>query len=107
MTEAKTNPREKPKIILQTIKPRATKPPIERTPLMKEKSFRVMKTVAVIPSTSNKVINPAVGISPLPPYMVAIKRRGKKTPQGEMSFLEHLEELRWHIIRSVVFISVF
>jgi sec-independent protein translocase protein TatC len=35
------------------------------------------------------------------------KKRGKKTPQGEMSFLEHLEELRWHIIRSVVFISVF
>ena len=79
MTEAKTNPSEKPKTILQIIKPRATKLPIERIPLIKEKSFRVMKTVAVIPSTSNKVINPAVGIKPLPPYIVAIKRRGRKT----------------------------
>ncbi len=35
------------------------------------------------------------------------KKRGKKTPQAEMSFLEHLEELRWHIIRSVVLIAVF
>jgi len=35
------------------------------------------------------------------------KKRGKKTPQSEMSFLEHLEELRWHIIRSVVIISIF
>lgn len=35
------------------------------------------------------------------------KKRGKKTPQGEMSFLEHLEELRWHIIRSFVLIAVF
>ncbi len=35
------------------------------------------------------------------------KRRSKKTPDAEMSFLEHLEELRWHIIRSVVIISVF
>lgn len=29
-----------------------------------------------------------------------------KARQGEMSFLEHLEELRWHIIRSVLFIMV-
>lgn len=35
------------------------------------------------------------------------KKRSKKTPQGEMSFLEHLEELRWHIIRSFVLIAVF
>jgi sec-independent protein translocase protein TatC len=35
------------------------------------------------------------------------KKRGKKTPEAEMSFLEHLEELRWHIIRSVVIIAVF
>lgn len=35
------------------------------------------------------------------------KKRKKKTPQAEMSFLEHLEELRWHIIRSVVLIAVF
>jgi sec-independent protein translocase protein TatC len=34
------------------------------------------------------------------------KRRGKGA-QGEMSFLEHLEELRWHIIRAVVAIMVF
>jgi len=34
------------------------------------------------------------------------KRRGKG-PQGEMSFLEHLEELRWHIIKSVLAIAVF
>ncbi|HPE77292.1 MAG TPA: twin-arginine translocase subunit TatC [Draconibacterium sp.] len=35
------------------------------------------------------------------------KKRKKKTPQAEMSFLEHLEELRWHIIRSVVLVAVF
>lgn len=35
------------------------------------------------------------------------KKRGKKSPQGEMSFLEHLEELRWHIIRSVALVAVF
>lgn len=35
------------------------------------------------------------------------KKRKKKTPQAEMSFLDHLEELRWHIIRSVVLIAVF
>jgi len=31
----------------------------------------------------------------------------KKSKRGEMSFLEHLEELRWHIIRSVLAISGF
>jgi sec-independent protein translocase protein TatC len=35
------------------------------------------------------------------------KKRGKKAPEAEMSFLEHLEELRWHIIRSVSFVIVF
>ena len=35
------------------------------------------------------------------------KKRKKKTPQAEMSFLEHLEELRWHIIRSIVLVAVF
>jgi sec-independent protein translocase protein TatC len=35
------------------------------------------------------------------------KKRGKKAPQAEMSFLEHLEELRWHIIRSVSLIVIF
>lgn len=29
------------------------------------------------------------------------------TQQGEMTFLEHLEELRWHLIRSVLAITVF
>jgi len=28
------------------------------------------------------------------------KKQGKKTNHSEMSFLEHLEELRWHIVRS-------
>ena len=32
-------------------------------------------------------------------------RNGKKT-EGEMSFLEHLEELRWHIIRSIAAIII-
>lgn len=35
------------------------------------------------------------------------KKKGKKSPQGEMSFLEHLEELRWHIIKSVLAVAVF
>ncbi len=35
------------------------------------------------------------------------KKRGKKAPEAEMSFLEHLEELRWHIIRSVLLIVIF
>lgn len=36
------------------------------------------------------------------------KKRGKKKePQGEMSFLEHLEVLRWHIVRSALSIMVF
>jgi sec-independent protein translocase protein TatC len=32
-------------------------------------------------------------------------KSGKKK-QGEMSFLEHLEELRWHLIRSVLAIVI-
>jgi sec-independent protein translocase protein TatC len=35
------------------------------------------------------------------------KKRGKKAPEAEMSFLEHLEELRWHIIRSFSIIIIF
>jgi sec-independent protein translocase protein TatC len=35
------------------------------------------------------------------------KKRGKKKPEAEMTFLEHLEELRWHIIRSAVAVVVF
>jgi sec-independent protein translocase protein TatC len=37
---------------------------------------------------------------------MALKQK-KKSDEGEMSFLEHLEELRWHIIRSVLAILVF
>jgi sec-independent protein translocase protein TatC len=35
------------------------------------------------------------------------KKKNKKSPQGEMSFLEHLEELRWHIIKSVLAVAIF
>lgn len=35
------------------------------------------------------------------------KKRGKKKTEAEMSFLEHLEELRWHIVRSAVAVLVF
>jgi sec-independent protein translocase protein TatC len=35
------------------------------------------------------------------------KKRVKKAPEAEMSFLEHLEELRWHIIRSVSLVIIF
>jgi sec-independent protein translocase protein TatC len=34
------------------------------------------------------------------------KKRAKKKPETEMSFLEHLEELRWHIVRSAVAILI-
>jgi len=34
------------------------------------------------------------------------KKQGMKTAYAEMSFLEHLEELRWHIIRSALAIIV-
>ena len=36
---------------------------------------------------------------------MALKRKNK-SDEGEMSFLEHLEELRWHIIRSIFAILV-
>ena len=32
--------------------------------------------------------------------------RRKKNPTDEMSFIDHLEELRWHLVRSVVAILV-
>ncbi len=35
------------------------------------------------------------------------KKRGPKKPEAEMSFLEHLEELRWHIVRSAAAIMLF
>jgi len=35
------------------------------------------------------------------------KKKGKKSKEAEMSFLDHLEELRWHIIRSAVAVLIF
>uniref|UniRef100_UPI003217F312 twin-arginine translocase subunit TatC n=1 Tax=uncultured Draconibacterium sp. TaxID=1573823 RepID=UPI003217F312 len=35
------------------------------------------------------------------------KKRSEKKKEAEMSFLEHLEELRWHIVRSAAAIMVF
>lgn len=35
------------------------------------------------------------------------KKSKKKEPKAEMSFLDHLETLRWHIIKSVIAIFVF
>jgi sec-independent protein translocase protein TatC len=30
----------------------------------------------------------------------------KKEEQGEMSFIDHLEELRWHVIRAVIAVLI-
>ena len=38
--------------------------------------------------------------------MAMFWNKGKKG-EKEMSFLEHLEELRWHIIRSILAIVIF
>lgn len=38
---------------------------------------------------------------------MAVNQIGENSEQGEMSFLEHLEILRWHILRAVVAILVF
>lgn len=35
------------------------------------------------------------------------KKKGKKKQEAEMSFLDHLEELRWHIVRSAAAIMIF
>ena len=35
---------------------------------------------------------------------MALFAKAKKTEKSEMSFLDHLEELRWHLVRSVVVI---
>ncbi len=35
------------------------------------------------------------------------KKKGPKKEEAEMSFLEHLEELRWHIVRSAAAVMVF
>ncbi|MGB8490892.1 MAG: twin-arginine translocase subunit TatC [Bacteroidales bacterium] len=37
---------------------------------------------------------------------MAFKSKSGRNREGEMSFLEHLEELRWHIIRSIVAIVI-
>jgi len=34
------------------------------------------------------------------------KKKGHPTPEKEMSFWEHLEELRWHLVRAVVVLLV-
>jgi sec-independent protein translocase protein TatC len=39
--------------------------------------------------------------------MAQFWKKGMKNGEKEMSFLEHLEELRWHIIRSVLAIVIF
>jgi len=39
-------------------------------------------------------------------FKMAINWKKGKKGEGEMSFLEHLEELRWHIIRSLIAIVV-
>jgi sec-independent protein translocase protein TatC len=36
------------------------------------------------------------------PGIMALTSKKGKSKEGEMSFLEHLEELRWHIIRSLI-----
>ncbi|HPM28820.1 MAG TPA: twin-arginine translocase subunit TatC, partial [Chryseolinea sp.] len=36
-----------------------------------------------------------------------IEEDTEKKGEGEMSFLDHLEELRWHIIRSIIALVVF
>ncbi len=35
------------------------------------------------------------------------KKRQKKSAEAEMSFLDHLEELRWHLIRSTAAVVIF
>jgi sec-independent protein translocase protein TatC len=39
--------------------------------------------------------------------MAQFWKKGMKNGENEMSFLEHLEELRWHIIRSILAIIIF
>ncbi len=38
--------------------------------------------------------------------MLKIAKKGKETEEGDMSFLDHLEELRWHIIKSLGAIAI-
>ncbi len=39
--------------------------------------------------------------------MLKIGKKGQQSAEGEMSFLDHLEELRWHIIKALSAILVF
>lgn len=43
----------------------------------------------------------------IPVAFKLIERRNKQTPEGaEMTFVDHLEELRWHIIRSLLAVII-
>jgi len=35
-----------------------------------------------------------------------LNKRNKKDPNAEMSFIDHIEELRWHIVRSLIAVMV-
>jgi sec-independent protein translocase protein TatC len=37
---------------------------------------------------------------------ISNKKKNEKSPEKEMSFWEHLEELRWHLIRSVIVLVI-
>jgi sec-independent protein translocase protein TatC len=52
----------------------------------------------------------ASGIAlPLPPsvFMSILNRVNKPDLNGEMSFVEHLEALRWHLVRGVAVVAIF
>ena len=63
ITNAKTLPRENPKIALAMINPRAANPPIARIGARNEKSARVTNTVVVIPRNKPSVVIPALMLS--------------------------------------------
>ena len=60
---AKKVPRLKPKRMLATMTPKATKLPITSTPRRKEKSMRVVTTTPVNPRKSQPVIMAAMGMT--------------------------------------------
>lgn len=39
-------------------------------------------------------------------FKKALNKRNKKDPNVEMSFIDHIEDLRWHIIRSLIAIII-
>ena len=66
-------PRLNPVKMLITIRPNTNSPPMASAFRIKEKSAFVMKTVAVRPATSRRVMSPAVNaISWLPVILLAI-----------------------------------